>query len=116
MTGYGLNDRYSILVRIKYVSLPHHPQNNIGVHPTFYPMGTADSFQPRGQRDHSAEIKNEWSFTTSLTRSMDTGNCTLHIKYYLEYANEIRKTFTLDLQSIGWYIQYRWYVIITASP
>jgi hypothetical protein len=78
MLLHGLDDRGS---RVRFpaeagnFSLHHSVQNGSGTHPTFYPMGTEDSF-PGGKADHSppssAEVKNAWSYTfTPLIRLHD---------------------------------------------
>jgi hypothetical protein len=69
-----LDDRGSIPGRgCNFFSLRHRVQNGSGSHPASYPMGTWGSF-PGGKvaghkADHSpspsAEVKNEWSYTST---------------------------------------------------
>jgi hypothetical protein len=81
-TDYMLNDRYSISVRIKYLSLLHYPQLDIGGPSNFLPNGYSGHFPTTGtKRLHNAEFRNEWSFTPQLRRH--TGNFTLHVTIIL---------------------------------
>jgi hypothetical protein len=75
--GYELDDRGS-RVRLPAgsgnFSLHHRFQNGSGAHPASYPMATRGSFpgvrRPGCEADHSppssAEVKNAWSYTSTL--------------------------------------------------
>jgi hypothetical protein len=56
-TGYGLDDRGSILAGAGNFFLRHHVQNGSGSHPASYPMDTRGSFpevkQPGREADYS---------------------------------------------------------------
>jgi hypothetical protein len=60
------------MIKVGNFSLYYRVQTDSGAHPASYPMGTRSSF-PEGEADHSppsnAEVKNEWSYTSTPKNS-----------------------------------------------